>query len=78
MITCKSKYSLGILTADCAPILFYDFNKKIIGCAHSGWRGALNGIIENTVEKFKELNVKNTKTSENKEITKEALSGSLI
>ena len=49
-------FGIGILTADCAPILFYDFNKKIIGCAHSGWRGALNGLIKNTVEKFKELN----------------------
>ena len=45
----------GILTADCAPILFYDPNKKIIGCAHAGWKGALNGIIKNTVKKFNEL-----------------------
>ena len=36
---------ISILTADCAPILFYDPNKKIIGCAHSGWKGVLNGII---------------------------------
>ena len=43
---------IGILTADCAPIIFYDPNKKIIGCAHSGWKGALNGIIENTVKKI--------------------------
>ena len=33
--------------------------KKIIGSAHSGWKGALNGIIKNTVEKFNELNSKN-------------------
>ena len=46
---------IGILTADCAPILFYDPNKKIIGCAHAGWKGALNGIIKNTVKKFNEL-----------------------
>ena len=50
---------IGILTADCAPILFYDPQKKIIGCAHSGWKGALNGIIENTVKKFNELNSNN-------------------
>ena len=49
-------FGIGILSADCAPILFYDNKKKIIGCAHSGWRGALNGVIKNTVEKFKELN----------------------
>ena len=46
---------IGILTADCAPILFYDPKKKIIGCVHSGWRGALNGVIKKTVEKFNEF-----------------------
>ena len=46
---------IGILTADCAPILFFDSNKKIIGCTHAGWKGALNGIIKNTIKKFKEL-----------------------
>ena len=50
---------ISILTADCAPILFYDQKKKIIGCAHSGWKGALNGIIKNTVKKFYELNSDN-------------------
>jgi len=55
-IICKVKnIAIGILTADCVPILFYDPQKKIIGCIHSGWRGALNGIIENTVNKFNEL-----------------------
>ena len=47
---------ISILTADCASILFYDPNKKIIGCVHSGWKGALNGIINNTIKKFNELN----------------------
>ena len=51
--------SIGILTADFAPILFYDTQKKIIGCAHSGWKGALNGIIQNTVKKFNELGSNN-------------------
>ena len=55
IISVVKNIGIGILTADCAPILFYDPNKKIIGCAHSGWRGALNGIIENTVKKFNEL-----------------------
>ena len=50
---------IGILTADCAPIFFYDPNKKIIGCAHAGWKGSLNGIIENTVRKFNKLNSNN-------------------
>ena len=50
---------IGILTADCAPIFFYDHKKKIIGCAHAGWKGALNGVIRNTVKKFNELNSNN-------------------
>jgi len=51
---------ISILTADCASIFFYDPKNKIIGCSHAGWKGALNGIIKNTVEKFNELNSNNT------------------
>jgi len=59
-IVCEVKsIGISILTADCAPILFYDPNKKIIGCAHSGWKGAANGIIKNTIKKFNELNSRN-------------------
>ena len=50
---------IGILTADCAPIFFYDHKKKIIGCIHAGWKGVLNGVIRNTVKKFNELNSNN-------------------
>ena len=56
-IVCEVKnIGIGILAADCAPVLFYDPKKSIIGCAHAGWKGALNGIIKNTIKKFKELN----------------------
>ena len=51
---------ISILTADCASIFFYDPKNKIIGCAHAGWKGALNGIIKNTVKKFNELNSNNS------------------
>ena len=50
---------IGVLTADCASIFCYDPNKKIIWCAHVGLKGALNGIIENTVKKFNKLNSNN-------------------
>ena len=50
---------IGILTADCASIFFYDPKNKIIGCSHAGWKGALNGIIKNTIKKFNELNSNN-------------------
>jgi len=60
IVTKSKNIGIGVLTADCAPILFYDPNKKIIGCAHSGWKGALNGIIKNTVKKFNQLNSNNS------------------
>ena len=47
--------ALGILTADCAPVLFSDPDNGVIGAAHSGWRGALDGILEATVEKMEAL-----------------------
>ena len=58
LVTNIKNIGISILTADCAPIIFYDPIKKIIGCAHAGWKGALNGIIENTIKKFEELNSK--------------------
>ena len=51
---------ISTLTADCASIFFYDPKNKIISCAHAGWKGALNGIIKNTVKKFNELNSNNS------------------
>ncbi len=56
IVTKAKNVGIGILAADCAPILLYDPNKKIIGCIHAGWKGALKGIVRNTINKFKELN----------------------
>ena len=56
IVTKLKNIGIGVLTADCVPILFCDPKKKIIGCVHAGWKGALNGIIENTMDKFLELN----------------------
>lgn len=41
--------ALGVLTADCAPVLFQDEKSGIIGAAHAGWRGAFGGILEATI-----------------------------
>ena len=41
--------ALGILTADCAPILLADRNAGVIGACHAGWRGALDGIVDATL-----------------------------
>ena len=47
--------ALGILTADCAPILFADAVANVIGAAHGGWRGALGGIVEATLDRMEAL-----------------------
>ena len=48
--------ALGVVTADCVPILIYDFKNQVIGCIHAGWKGASLGIIENTIKKIKKMN----------------------
>ncbi|NKB48095.1 MAG: peptidoglycan editing factor PgeF [Alphaproteobacteria bacterium] len=47
--------ALGVLAADCAPVLLADVDNGVIGAAHSGWRGAVSGVIEATVEAMAEL-----------------------
>lgn len=53
LVTDRPGLALAIMTADCAPVLFYGHNKKgapVIGAAHAGWGGALKGVLEATVE----------------------------
>jgi len=56
MLTKDNEIALSVLTADCLPILIYEKRKEIIGCIHAGWKGAVNGIIENTLKKLEEMN----------------------
>ena len=49
MVTDRPNLLLGILTADCAPVLFADHRAAIVGAAHAGWRGALAGITDSTI-----------------------------
>lgn len=49
MVTATPGLALAILTADCTPILFADPEYGVIGAAHAGWRGAVEGIIGNTI-----------------------------
>jgi len=58
LVTNKSNLILSVLSADCAPILLFDPRKKIIGACHAGWKGALNGIIENTLKTMQNLGSK--------------------
>ncbi len=54
-VTATPGIALGILTADCAPVLFCDPQARIIGAAHAGWRGALGGVLEGTVRAMEAL-----------------------
>jgi len=58
LVTKMKGILLGVVTADCVPIILYDIENQIIGCVHAGWKGASSNIIENTVKKFKKLNSK--------------------
>ena len=61
LITNRKKLALGILTADCAPILIFDPKKKIIAALHAGWKGAFKDIIVKTINK---LNQKGSKSKD--------------
>jgi hypothetical protein len=50
LVTRRPKLALGILSADCAPVLMADGRGRAIGAAHAGWRGALGGVLEATIE----------------------------
>lgn len=49
MVTNVPGIGLGILTADCAPVLFADVKAGVVGAAHAGWRGAFDGVVDATV-----------------------------
>ena len=53
IVTKMSGIAIGVLTADCVPIIIYDIKNKIIGCIHAGWKGAFSGIIYNAIKKVK-------------------------
>lgn len=55
LVTRYSGLAIGVLTADCGPILFIDPQARVIGAAHAGWKGALTGILENTVAAMEQL-----------------------
>jgi YfiH family protein len=55
MVTDRPNLLLGILTADCAPVLFADREAVVVGAAHAGWRGALAGITDSTIAAMEKL-----------------------
>jgi polyphenol oxidase len=55
MVTDTPNLLLGILTADCAPVLFADHRAVVVGAAHAGWRGALAGVTDATIAAMERL-----------------------
>lgn len=55
LVTATPGLILSVLTADCAPVLLADAKAGVIGAAHAGWKGALGGVIENTVAAMRDL-----------------------
>ncbi|MBB4006307.1 hypothetical protein GGQ71_000543 [Rhizobium taibaishanense] len=58
MVTDRPGLILGALAADCGPVLFADPVNRVIGSAHAGWKGALTGVLENTIEAMIALGAK--------------------
>lgn len=50
IVTRQPNIAISALSADCAPILFADMNARVIGACHAGWRGALSGVTDETLE----------------------------
>ncbi len=55
LVTNRPGLALGILTADCAPVLIADMDAGVIGAAHAGWKGAFGGVIESTLAAMEKL-----------------------
>ena len=55
VVTQVPRLAIGVSTADCGPLLFADSEARVIGAAHAGWRGALSGVIEATVDAMEGL-----------------------
>jgi hypothetical protein len=49
MVSATPGVALGVLTADCGPLLFADAEARVVGAAHAGWKGALGGVVEATI-----------------------------
>jgi len=55
MVTRRAGVALGIVTADCAPVLFGDVEAGVVAAAHAGWRGACGGVLEAVVDAMEQL-----------------------
>lgn len=61
LVTATPGVALSILTADCQPVLFADAEAGVVGAAHAGWKGALDGVLEATVDAMEALGADRTR-----------------
>jgi len=62
IVTATPGLAIGVTTADCGPILFVDPGKRVIGAAHAGWKGALTGVLESTLQGMENLGAERGQT----------------
>jgi polyphenol oxidase len=55
IVTRMEQLAIGVTAADCGPILFADASARVIGAAHAGWKGALTGVLESTIDAMEKL-----------------------
>jgi YfiH family protein len=58
IVTGTPGLAVSVLTADCQPVLFADAGARVVGAAHAGWRGALDGVLEATLDAMERLGAK--------------------
>jgi len=63
LVTTRPGLALAVLTADCQPVLFADREAGVVGAAHAGWRGALDGVLEATLDAMEALGANRTNIS---------------
>src|SRR3546814_2814524 len=64
MVTDRPGLLLGILTADCVPVLFADREAGVIGAAHAGWKGALGGVTDSVLTAMEKLGARRERSEE--------------
>lgn len=60
LVTATPGLLLGVLTADCVPVLFADREAGVVGAAHAGWKGAISGVTDRTIEAMEGLGAQRT------------------
>ena len=63
LVTATPGLALTILTADCQPVLFFDAKANVIGAAHAGWKGALDGVLEATLDAMEAIGADRARTT---------------